>query len=464
MGQKARNVSSKRQSSIDLSPQRSPKLIRYLNHFVVLALGLSTTASAQTKLTKDERRIQQAAQKSHEAQISFLEKAVNISSGTMNFAGVQRVGALFRASLDSLGFETRWIPMDSVNRAGHLFAEHRGKAGTKRLLLIGHLDTVFEGEGQQFVREDTIARGAGTTDMKGGDVVILYALKALQSAGQLKNANIIVIMTGDEESAGDPLAIARRDLIDAAKRSDVALAFEGGSRGSAAVGRRGASSWLLTVQGNQAHSSGIFNESVGYGAIFEAARILDGFRQAMAGEQYLTFGPGIIIGGTTVTFDTAHVSGTAAGKLNIVPRAVTVPGDLRFLSEEQKEKARARMREIAAKNLPGTSATISFSDEYPAMSPTPGNQRLLAELDSVSQALGYGKVEAGDPGRRGAGDVSFVAPLIDGLDGLGTSGDGSHTPEESVNLPSLRMQTERAALLIYRLSREKEGGRVTTDR
>jgi glutamate carboxypeptidase len=428
--------------------------------FLALAPSVVT---AQPKLSKQERRIREYVAKNRDAQVAYLERVVNISSGTMNFPGVRRVGEVFRASLDSLGFETRWIPMDSVNRAGHLFAEHRGKAGGKRLLLIGHLDTVFEGEGQQFVREDSTARGAGTSDMKGGDVVILYALKALHAAGALKDASIIVVFTGDEESAGEPLSIARRDLVEAAKRSDVALAFEGGSRGSAAVGRRGASTWLLTVKGNQAHSSGIFNETVGYGAIFEAARILDGFRQALAGEQYLTFGPGIFLGGTTVTFDTARVSGTTSGKLNIVPRAATVPGDLRFLSEEQKEKARARMREIVARNLPGTTAEIAFYDEYPAMAPTPGNYHLLAAYDSVSQALGYGKVEAGDPGRRGAGDVSFVAPIIDGLDGLGTSGEGSHTPEERVYLGSLPMQTERSALLMYRLTRENSTKRLTTD-
>jgi glutamate carboxypeptidase len=428
--------------------------------FLALAPSVVT---AQPKLSKQERRIREYVAKNRDAQVAYLERVVNISSGTMNFPGVRRVGEVFRASLDSLGFETRWIAMDSVNRAGHLFAEHRGKAGGKRLLLIGHLDTVFEGEGQQFVREDSTARGAGTSDMKGGDVVILYALKALYAAGALKDASIIVVFTGDEESAGEPLSIARRDLVEAAKRSDVALAFEGGSRGSAAVGRRGASTWLLTVKGNQAHSSGIFNETVGYGAIFEAARILDGFRQALAGEQYLTFGPGIFLGGTAVTFDTARVSGTTSGKLNIVPRAATVPGDLRFLSEEQKEKARARMREIVARNLPGTTAEIAFYDEYPAMAPTPGNYHLLAAYDSVSQALGYGKVEAGDPGRRGAGDVSFVAPIIDGLDGLGTSGEGSHTPEERVYLGSLPMQTERAAVLFYRLSRESATKKLTTD-
>jgi glutamate carboxypeptidase len=342
-----------------------------------------------------------------------------------------------------------------VGRAGHLVAEHRGRKGGTRMLLIGHLDTVFEGEGQRFARSDTVARGAGSGDMKGGDVVVLYALKALHAAGALKDANVTVVFTGDEESAGDPIAVSRRDLIDAARRSDVALAFEGGNRDNATVARRGASTWLLRVTGKQAHSAGIFGESAGFGAVYEMARILDEFRRSLAAEANLTLNASVAVGGTDVAYDTTRVAGTATSKLNIVARSATVSGDLRFLTEEQKERARARMRSIVARSLPGTSAEISFSDEYPAMSPTPGNYRLLAVYDTVSRALGHGPIEAYDPGRRGAGDISFVAPYIDGLDGLGALGGGAHSPDEWVNLPALAMQTERAALLIYRLSRQR---------
>jgi glutamate carboxypeptidase len=426
------------------------------------ALLAAHDARAQRAPTLDatERRIREAVRAGTEDQIAFLGRVVDIGSGTMNPAGVRRVGAVFRAAFDSLGFTTRWVDMPaSMNRAGHLIAEHKGKAGGKRLLLIGHLDTVFEGEGQQFVRSDSTAKGAGSSDMKGGDVIILYALKAMQRAGTLKDANVTVVFTGDEESAGEPLDVARRDLIEAAKRSDAALAFEGGNRDNATVARRGASSWMLRVTGRQAHSAGVFGEGAGYGAIYEAARILDEFRRTLAGEPNLTFNPGAIVGGTDVTFDSARVAGTTASKLNIVSRTAVVAGDLRFLAEEQKEKARARMREIVSKSLPGTSAEISFQDEYPAMSPTPGNYALLAVYDSVSQALGYGRVEALDPGRRGAGDVSFVAPFVDGLDGLGALGSGSHSPDERVSLTALPMQTERAALLLHRLSRQKAGAR-----
>ncbi|MFL5579665.1 MAG: M20/M25/M40 family metallo-hydrolase [Gemmatimonadaceae bacterium] len=427
-----------------------------MRRLLLLAALLAASPLAAQTLGPAETRIRDHVRAMRDDQVAFLERVVNIPSGTMNHAGVRKVGDAFRAALDSLGFRTRWAAMpDAVNRAGHLVAEHRGKPGRTRLLLIGHLDTVFEGPGQQFVRQDTVALGAGSNDMKGGDAIILYALKALRRAGALADANVTVVLTGDEESAGDPLSISRKDLVDAARASDIALAFEGGSRENATVARRGASTWVLTVTGTQAHSSGIFGRGAGYGAVFEAARIIDEFRRELAGESGLTFNPAFVLGGADVTFDSAHVSGTAASKTNIVAPKVIVDGDLRFLSEEQKERARARMREIVARSLPGTSAAIGFSDEYPAMSPTPGNYRVLAVYDSVSRALGYGPVEALDPTRRGAGDISFVAPMIDGLDGLGALGGGSHSPRETVNLNALPMQTERAALLIYRLSRER---------
>lgn len=422
---------------------------------LLLACALTTAPlAAQTTLPPQEQRIRNAIAASREEQIAYLQRVVDIPSSTLNVEGVRRVGAVFRASLDSLGFTTRWIDMpEGMRRGGHLVASHRGRPGSVRLLLIGHFDTVVEPGGPTFVRQDSMARGVASGDMKGGDVIIVYALKALAAAGVLRDLNVTVVFTGDEEAAGEPLDVARRDLIDAARESDLALAFEGGNRSDATTARRGASRWLLTTTGREGHSAGVFGRGSGFGAIYEMARILDAFRSQMSGEEYLTFNAALVVGGTDVAYDTGVVRGTAASKLNIIPRTATVHGDLRFISEHQKTQTRERMRAIVAQHLPGTGAEISFEDAYPAMSPTLGNARVLAVYDSVSQALGYGSVAALDPGRRGAGDISFVAPIIDGIDGLGALGGGSHTPEERVNLPSLIMQTERAALLMSRLAR-----------
>jgi glutamate carboxypeptidase len=315
--------------------------------------------------------------------------------------------------------------------------------------LLGHIDTVLRGE--KFRRDGSRAFGTGSADMKAGDVVLLLALKALHANGALKDARITVMLTGDEESAGHPIEVSRRDMLAAAKDSDLALSFEATVGNTATVGRRGSSSWTLEVQGRTGHSAGIFGEGMGSGAIFEAARIVNQFYETLHNEKYLTFNPSVIVGGTEATLD--GPTGTANGKSNVVPAKTIVRGDLRFISEEQKEATRARMREIVGRSLPRTSAKITFEDGYPAMTPAPGNYALLKEMDQVSQDLGFGKIEALDPGARGAGDVAFVSHLIPGLDGIGASGGGAHAPGEFVDLATLPQVTKKAALLIYRLTR-----------
>ena len=438
-------------------PAMTPKLVPFAGRragvlaATLLLGGRAAPAPAQspTQIELDLRRWAEA----HQAdQVATLERLVNIQSGTMNTAGVRAAGDLVRRSLDSLGFTTSWIELPpELKRAGHLYAERKGGRG-KRILLIGHLDTVFEGEQQRFQRADTLARGAGVNDMKGGDVVILFALKALASTGALNGMRVSVLLTGDEESAGQPTAVSRGALIDAAKRSDVVLDFEP-DVGKGTVSQRGAVSWVLRVTGRQYHSGQIFSDDAGYGAVFEAARIIDGFRTTMAGEHYLTFNPAVIAGGTEVAFDTMALTSSASGKDNIVPRTVTVAGDLRFLYDSQMVHAQSRMRDIVSRHLPGTSATLSFADPYPAMSPSPRNEALLAALDSVSRALGYGPVDALDPARRGAADIAFAAPYAAALNGLGVRGAGAHTPDEVIDLRSLPTATARAAVFLYRLSR-----------
>jgi glutamate carboxypeptidase len=422
----------------------------------VLLFLVFTTPIFAENLTPQEKQIADTAKQSTDDAIALLEKVVNINSGTMNHEGVKNVGAIFEQEFRELGFDVRWIPQKEVNRAGHLFAEHKGTQGN-RLLLIGHLDTVFEKDSpfQPFTRHGDRATGQGVNDMKGGDVIVLYALKALQKYGVLANTSIIAVFTGDEEMPGNPIEISRKDLIDAGKRSDIALAFESAvGLDTGTIARRGFSGWTLQVKGKTAHSSGIFGED-GYGAVFEAARILNAFRTEMAGEALLTFNPALIVGGTDVTYDPESSKGTAFGKTNVIAQTVTVAGDLRTISDEQKEKAREHMRKIVSQNLPGTSAEISFEDGYPGMAPTENNQKLLKIFDGVSRDLGYSPIAPLEPGKRGAGDISFVAKYDDCLDGLGAMGNGGHSPQEDIDLTAMPELLQRAAILIYRLTRNR---------
>lgn len=423
-------------------------LIYKINVALLLAVVSCISLRAQ-KLSADEQMIATYVDSHRSEAVALLETVVNIESPTENVAGVKQVGMVFKKELESLGLTAKWIDMPAeVQRAGHLLAQTNGTKG-KRLLLLGHIDTVLRGE--KFRRDGNRAFGTGTVDMKIGDVVLVYALKALQATGALKDARIIVMLTGDEESAGRPLEISRRDLVAAARDSDLTLSFEAAVGNKATVGRRGASSWLLEVAGKTGHSAGIFRDDAGNGAIFEAARIINQFYVTLHNEKYLTFNPSVIVGGTEAAMN--ETSGSATGKTNVIPAKVIVTGDLRFISEEQKEAARAKMREIVAHGLRGASAKITFEDGYPAMTPTDGNYALLKQLDQVSQDLGFGKVEALDPGERGAGDIAFVSHLIPGLDGIGGKGGGAHAPGEFADLESLPMLTKRAAILIYRLTR-----------
>ncbi len=431
-----------------IASRRRPVFPMFGRLLAFLAVILPNAASAQG-LAPEERRIANFVEDLREEPIAFLERVVNIESATQNLAGVRKAGAVFRAEFDRLGFETRWEELPpEMHRAGHLIAEKKGTLG-KRLLLIGHLDTVLEG--RHFVRQGSRATGSGALDMKGGDVILLFALKALDSIGSLDERRLLVILTGDEEDPGLPIERSRRALSESARRSDAALAFENAIEDTATVARRGASTWELRVSARTGHSSRIFTEEQGSGAIFEAARILDAFRREVP-ENDLTINPGVLLGGSTARYDGLAKSGHASGKLNVIPGRVIVAGDLRFLSEAQKRQARERMRTIVGRGLPRTEATLTFADEYPAMAPTDGNHRLLDALDRASRDLDLGGLTALDPGRRGAGDISFVAPMIDGLDGLGVRGEGAHTPEEWVDLDSLHPQIKRVALLIHRLT------------
>lgn len=417
--------------------------------FTFVLVTLSFTSSYAQKISADEQKIIDYVDAHIPEFISTLENIVNIESPSEDIAGVKQVGVVFKREFESLGLTARWIDMPAeMKRAGHLVAATQGTKG-KRVLLLGHIDTVLRGE--KFRREGNRAFGTGSSDMKAGDVVVLFALKALHATGSLKNTRITVMLTGDEESAGRPIEISRRDMIAAAKESDLALSFEGTVGNTATIGRRGSSSWKLEVEAKTGHSAGIFGESMGSGAIFEAARIVNQFYEALHQEKNLTFNPSVIVGGTEAALD--GPAGTASGKTNVVAAKAIVMGDLRFISEEQKEAARAKMREIVARSLPRASSRITFEDGYPAMTPSDQNYALLRQMDQVSQDLGFGKIEALDPGSRGAGDIAFVSHLIPGLDGIGASGGGAHAAGESVNLESLPKITKKAALLIYRLTR-----------
>jgi len=426
---------------------------------ILFVLAILNPMALHAQLSKVEKKIAGYVEVQNAEGLKLWEEAVNINSGTMNFDGVYRVGQIFKTRLDALGFTTRWINGKPFNRAGHLVAEHKGKGRT--VLMIGHLDTVFELSSpfQNFTLvNDSTAHGPGVGDMKGGDVVIIQSLQALQSANLLKDMNIIVVMSGDEELSGDPLAAARHDLVEAARRADIALGFEDGDGRieTANISRRSSSDWTLQVSGIPSHSSQIFTEKIGAGAIYEASRILTGFYEALSGEEDLTFNPGVILGGSDIQYDDDKKSGTAFGKGNVVAKETIATGDIRAISPEQLKKAQEVMTKVVANHFPMTEAKIVFGEGYPPLAPTAGNFQLLGYFDKVSQDLGYGTVTAVNPRDAGAADISFTSGYVSmAMDGLGLRSAYGHTVDETADPRSLPIQTKRAAILLYRLTSDK---------
>ncbi|HYW14995.1 MAG TPA: M20/M25/M40 family metallo-hydrolase [Allosphingosinicella sp.] len=425
----------------------------------LLALAF-LAAPAAAKLAPAEQKIVRTVDSEAGRNLALLERLVNQNSGSLNFAGVEAVGRMIRAELEPLGFAVRWIPMAEAGRAGHIVAVRKGGGRGRKMLLIGHLDTVFEPDSpfQRFKRRDeTTAEGPGIGDDKGGMVVMIAALRAMKSAGTLEGADIEIVLTGDEEDSGSPIGLARRDLIAAGGRADVALDFEGLAQEEGvdmgSIARRGTASWQVTAKGRTGHSSRIFSPQMGDGAIYELARILAAFRSELP-EPDLTFNVGLVVGGATAELDKDLIRGTATGKTNIVPPVAIARGDLRALSLEQQQRVIAKMKAIVARHLPGSDAELAFDEGgYPPMAPTEASRALLGRLNAVNRDLGLAQMGELDPLKRGAGDIGFVAHLIPGLVGLGTGGGGAHAPGETVDLPSIARQAKRAAILMTRLAK-----------
>ncbi|NJC99965.1 M20 family metallopeptidase [Candidatus Erwinia dacicola] len=424
--------------------------------FLVLMLScISNITAANAKLSSDERVLINYIDKHKKNQLKLLENLVNINSGTGNRPGVEKVGELVRTELDDLGFKTQWVNLPaSMRHAGSLVARHSGPG--KKILIIGHLDTVFPRNSpfQSFTlsSDQLSATGPGVIDDKGGVVTILYTLNALNHAGKLKHANITVVLTGDEEQAEKPTSISRNALKEAAQGSDIALGFEFSlAENQLVTRRRGLSEWYLSSSGKPGHSSTIFQTASGDGAIYETARVLNSFRTTLSNIPGLTLNPSIILGGQTVNEDTQQNTGSASGQKTIIAAQTLVHGDLRFLSDKQKCMAEQKMHEIMETSLPLTSSQLIFNNIMPAMLEKNENRQLLAELSDISVTLGGSSLQAVQTTERGGADISYIAQYAAAsLDGLGPWGRGTHSQNETLEVKSLPEVTKRAAIFISR--------------
>src|SRR5215218_9498461 len=222
-------------------------------HCALAAIALTSAAPALAALSPAEQKMIQTVDAEQERTVGLLERWVNQNSGSLNMAGVEAVAQMVRPEFEALGFKIEWIDLKKIGRAGHLVATHKGNGRGKRMLLIAHLDTVFEPHSpfQRWTRKGDQGEGPGAGDDKGGIAVVVAALRAMQAAGTLKNADITVFMTGDEEDAASPIEATRGPLIKSGQWADVALDFEGlavdNGRDMGSTARRSSDTWTVTV-------------------------------------------------------------------------------------------------------------------------------------------------------------------------------------------------------------------------
>ena len=199
-----------------------------------------TGSIAKGILDLNEQNIVQQIKADLPLALKEIEQAVNINSGSMNLAGVKKVGMLAKQQLSALGFDVQWLDGSAFNRAGHIVATHNSRQPNAiKILMIGHLDTVFaeHDDFQTFKRiSDTKASGPGVADMKGGNTIIIAALRSLKKLNLLGNVSIQVVLTGDEESSGRPLSLSKKAIVDSAIWADVALGFENGDNNNINTG------------------------------------------------------------------------------------------------------------------------------------------------------------------------------------------------------------------------------------
>ena len=372
--------------------------------------------------------------------LADLQRLVDIDCGSYTPAGVNEVGRWVASFLTDLGAEVDTRP-DPAGRLGDtIVATFTGRKGGPRVLLIGHMDTVFDpgtAAERPFRIEDGVAYGPGVTDMKSGLLAGLYALKAIiGERGGLPFGRLVFIANPDEE-IGSPTSTPHIRAL--AAETDVALVLEcARANGDIVSARKGILDLRIVVHGRAAHA-GVEPEK-GRSAILEAARIVRELHDLNGRWPGVTVNVGLIAGGT---------------RPNVVAERCSLEVDVRATAREALETAEAEIRRIAeTTELPDTTIEFEPMARWWPMEKLERSGRLVEHAQAVAQTLGF---EVADASTGGASDANSTSGMgIPSLDGLGPIGGNDHAPAEYLDVDSIVPRTTLLAGLLLAIAADPE--------
>jgi len=374
------------------------------------------------------------------AYLDDLRRLVGIDCGSYTQAGVDEVGRWVAAFFTELGATVEVRPDPAGRLGGTVVATFHGRPGGPRVLLIGHMDTVFDpgtAAERPFRIEDGVAYGPGVTDMKSGLLAGLYALKAIiVERGGLPFERLVFIANPDEE-IGSPTSTPHIRAF--AADSDVALVLEcARANGDIVSARKGILDLRLVIHGRAAHA-GVEPEK-GRSAILEAARIVAELHELNGRWPGVTVNVGLIGGGT---------------RPNVVAERCSLEVDVRATSREALETVEAEIRRIAeATEVPDTTVEFQPMARWWPMEKLERSGRLVEHAQAVAGALGFTVADASTGGASDANSTSGMG--VPSLDGLGPIGGNDHAPSEYLDLDSIVPRTTLLAGLLLTIAADPD--------
>jgi len=354
--------------------------------------------------------------------LSDLKTVIEINSYTKNATGVNKVGKIFDNWFEELGFKTTIYERQDIGHHRHYTSPH--SKNSKKLLLLGHIDTVFpEGKFENFTQDDEWVYGPGVCDMKGGNIIALEALRELKKSS-IQIQNIDILLVSDEETGSDNSKILTTKL---ANDYDYCFVYEAaGEKLEVVTGRKGVGTFFIDIEGKAAHAGNSYSN--GYDANLEASYKL----QELVKLTNLTKGTTVNVG---------KIEG-GIGANTISPQA-HLTFELRYKILSEKQRVLDNIDTIVNKSyVKGTISTLSGGIQRDVMQTSAESLELIQNIERITQ-LSINAEERG-----GVSDANIVSSCgVITLDGLGPYGDGDHTVKERASKSSFESRIEMSKKL-----------------